>query len=94
VARWLRRQTANQGQLCGSPYNERYCWDGDMDYYSLGCIKVARGPVVNGYSDLGRLDAFQHSHGPVRQVYVQNTGSGGGGGPPDQPMSEPISDAS
>ncbi len=55
-------ETAGQGQMCGSPYDERYCWDGDSDYYSLGCIKVARLPVVNGYSDLGRIDSFHHSY--------------------------------
>jgi hypothetical protein len=67
-------ETASQGQTCGSPYDERYCWDGNADYYSLGCIKVARRPVVNGYSDLGRIDNFHHGTGtgPVKHVVVRS----------------------
>ena len=59
----------DRSQLCWSPYNEDYCWDGAGDYYSLGCIKVARRPVVDGYSDVGRIDSFHHSY-PVNQVIV------------------------
>jgi hypothetical protein len=64
-------ETQDQGQLCGSPYyNEHYCWDGDVDYYSLGCIKVARRPVhSDGYSDLGRVDQWYHWYLPSL-VYV------------------------
>ena len=61
------QETYWQGQQCPSGYPD-FCWDTDSDYYSLGCIKVARMPVP---SDLGRLDAFQHSlNGPVTQVWV------------------------
>ncbi len=33
-------QTKWNYQKCWSGYDERYCWDGDKDYYSLGCIKL------------------------------------------------------
>jgi hypothetical protein len=35
-------ETADNGQTCGYPYNEWYCWDGPTDYYSYGCIKLSR----------------------------------------------------
>ena len=48
-------ETADNGQLCGSPYyDERYCWDGDGDYYSHGCIKVSRAAPYP--SDLAQVD--------------------------------------
>ena len=64
------QETSSQGQQCPSGYPD-LCWDTDNDYYSFGCIKVARMPVTNGYSDLGRLNAFEHSiNRPVTQVWV------------------------
>lgn len=63
-------ETSSQGQ---DPNNEPFRWDGDSDYYSFGCIKVARLPVVNGYSDLGRLDTtwvHQSGGGSVGAVIV------------------------
>jgi hypothetical protein len=64
------QETSSQGQQCPSGTPD-FCWDTDNDYYSNGCIKVARMPVVNGYSDLGRIDEFHHSlSGPVTQVWV------------------------
>jgi hypothetical protein len=64
-------ETADNGQACGSPYLEPYCWDGETDYYSLGCIKVRRRPVdADGSTHLGRLDAFHHGVSAVRYVVV------------------------
>ena len=64
-------ETRDQGQTCWSPYYEPYCWDGDSDYYSYGCIKVARRPVrSDGYSDLGRVHQWYHWY-PVSLVYVR-----------------------
>jgi hypothetical protein len=56
-------ETADNGQYCtaGDP-DDDFCWEGDQDYYSFGCIKVARMPVTNGQSDLGRIDSYQHSY--------------------------------
>jgi hypothetical protein len=51
-------ETSTNGQTCGNPYNERFCWDGDSDYYSLGCIKISR---AGSPSDLGRLDGNWHN---------------------------------
>ena len=61
------QETYWQGQQCPSGYPD-FCWDTDNDYYSHGCIKVARMPVP---SDLRALDTFEHSwNGPVTQVWV------------------------
>ena len=35
-------ETAGQGQYCPTPYDDPFCWEGDFDYYSSGCIKVSR----------------------------------------------------
>ena len=62
------QETYWQGQDCPSGYPGDFCWDTDNDYYSHGCIKVARMPVP---SDLRALDTFEHSlNGPVTQVWV------------------------
>ena len=52
-------ETWTQGQTCGSPYDERFCWDGDGDYYSVGCIKVSRAAPYP--SDLAKLDGNWHN---------------------------------
>ena len=64
-------ETSTNQQACGSPYIERFCWDGDNDYYSVGCIKVS------AISDLGRLhanwDSWSGSHGSFnlsQRLYV------------------------
>ena len=53
-------ETAAQGQLC-----EPWCWDGDGDYYSLGCIKISRAAPYP--SDLAKLhsnwDNWSGQHG-------------------------------
>ena len=35
-------ETAAQGQYCPTAGDDPYCWEGDSDYYSNGCIKVSR----------------------------------------------------
>jgi hypothetical protein len=35
-------ETADQGQYCPTAGDDPYCWEGDHDYYSSGCIKVSR----------------------------------------------------
>jgi hypothetical protein len=47
-------ETSDQGQTCGSPYDERWCWDGPSDYYSLGCVKVS-------HSDVATIDTKWHN---------------------------------
>jgi hypothetical protein len=51
-------ETKYQGQTCFNPYIEAYCWDGDSDYYSLGCIKISR---AGSPSNLGLLDGNWHN---------------------------------
>jgi len=48
-------ETADEGQYCPTPYDDSFCWEGDSDYYSLGCIKVAHAQPYP--SDVGRLDS-------------------------------------
>lgn len=75
VLRWdlfvHSEETSSNGQSCPTGNDDPFCWEGANDYYSNGCIKVARIPVTNGLSDLGRVDNFQHGlNGPVTQVWV------------------------
>jgi hypothetical protein len=39
-------ENANQTQSCGSPYVEARCWDGQVDYLSVGCIKVKPSDIA------------------------------------------------
>jgi hypothetical protein len=64
-------------QDCGGSlaYVERFCWDGDGDYYSLGCIKISRAAPYP--SDLARLhsnwDSWSGWHGSFtlqQRLYV------------------------
>lgn len=62
---------ATQGTGCPLyPSDDPHCWEGDGDYYSLGCIKVARWPVVSGYSNLGTIDSYNHTYGIIGGVTV------------------------
>ena len=59
-------ETWQQGQACG--YGDYpFCWEGDGDYYSLGCIKIARQPVP---SDLRLVDSFVHNYGAATDLWV------------------------
>jgi hypothetical protein len=59
-------ETYTNQQACQSPYIERFCWDNDNDYYSVGCIKISRNSS-NPPADLGRLhtnwDQWSGLHG-------------------------------
>jgi len=64
-------ETSSNGQYCPTGGDDPFCWESTNDYYSNGCIKIARMPVTNGYSDLGRLDSWDHSFsGPINWVSV------------------------
>ena len=63
-------------QLCGGSlaYVERFCWNGDGDYYSVGCIKIS---AAGSPSDLARLhsnwDNWSGLHGSfvlAQRLYV------------------------
>jgi hypothetical protein len=57
-------ETASNGQQCTSAYDDRFCWERVADYYSLGCIKLARpSPVANFPNDLGSAHRTYHDHG-------------------------------
>lgn len=61
-------ETSGQGQACGpSGTDYPFCWEGPGDYYSLGCVKLARKPTP---SDLGRVDNFVHSYGAATELVV------------------------
>jgi hypothetical protein len=61
-------ETSGQGQSCGPAGTDyRFCWEGDHDYYSYGCIKVARQPVP---SDLRQVDSFVHAYGMSTDLWV------------------------
>jgi hypothetical protein len=60
-------ENSQQGQTCWSSGDAPFCWDGDGDYYSYGCIKLARQPVP---SDLRQVDSFVHTYGAATDLYV------------------------
>ena len=61
-------ETSGQGQSCGpSGTDYPFCWESDHDYYSLGCVKLARRPTP---SDLGRVDNFVHAYGAATDLLV------------------------
>lgn len=65
-------ETQDRGQSCTSHPDDLFCWEGVNDYYSLGCIKVARMPIgSDGRSDIGRLDNWTHAVGGISHVLVQ-----------------------
>ncbi|HEX5467745.1 MAG TPA: hypothetical protein VFW80_01710 [Gaiellaceae bacterium] len=57
-------ETASRGQSCTSVYDDRFCWERESDYYSDGCIKVARpSPVASFPNDLGSAHSTYHDYG-------------------------------
>jgi len=61
-------ETSSQGQSCGPAGTDYpFCWEGAGDYYSYGCIKLARQPVP---SDLRAVDTFVHAHWPAADLLV------------------------
>jgi hypothetical protein len=63
-------ETSSNGQYCPTGGDDPFCWEGVNDYYSNGCIKLARKPIVNGYSDLGRIDSWVHGISPANWLHV------------------------
>jgi hypothetical protein len=61
-------ETSQQGQSCGPQGSDYpFCWEGSHDYYSYGCIKLARQPVP---SDLRQVDSFVHTYGTAPDLWV------------------------
>ena len=54
-------ETADNGQYCPTPYDDRFCWEGDFDYSSIGCIKLSRSTPYP--SHLAQADADWHNWG-------------------------------
>lgn len=63
-------ETSGQGQYCPTGGDDPFCWESVNDYYSNGCIKIARMPVTGGASDLGRMDGKHHALQAVAWVDV------------------------
>jgi hypothetical protein len=68
-------ETADNGQYCPTIYDDPFCWEGDFDYKSAGCIKLSRAAPYP--SDLGQAhsdwDGWSGAHGYVNlyhRVYV------------------------
>ena len=61
-------ENSQQGQSCYADGSDSpFCWEGDHDYYSYGCIKVARRPTP---SDLRQIDSFVHTYGAATDLWV------------------------
>jgi hypothetical protein len=57
-------ETSSNGQYCTSSYDDPFCWERSADYYSLGCIKLARpSPVADFPNDLGNAHSVYHDYG-------------------------------
>ena len=54
-------ETADNGQYCPTIYDDPFCWEGDFDYKSAGCIKVAHATPYP--SDIARVDNAWHNWG-------------------------------
>jgi hypothetical protein len=50
-------ETAANGQSCPTAGDDPFCWEGDSDYYSEGCIKLSR---VGNPSDLNLVHMAWH----------------------------------
>ena len=61
-------ENAQQGQSCyGDGSDSPFCWEGNNDFYSYGCIKLERRPTP---SELGAVDSFVHNHGAATDLWV------------------------
>ena len=57
-------ETSSNGQSCSSAYDDPFCWEREGDYYSNGCIKLARrSPVASFPNDLGSAHNTYHDYG-------------------------------
>ena len=68
-------ETADNGQYCPTIYDDPFCWEGDFDYKSAGCIKLSRAAPYP--SDLAQAhsdwDGWSGAHGYINlyhRVYV------------------------
>jgi hypothetical protein len=66
---------SDEGQYCPTIYDDPFCWEGDFDYRSAGCIKLSRAAPY--LSDLGQAhsdwDGWSGAHGYIylyHRVYV------------------------
>ena len=50
-------ETAANGQSCPTSGDDPFCWEGDSDYYSAGCIKMSR---AGNPSDLNLVHTNWH----------------------------------
>lgn len=55
-------ETGSQGQSCPTSGDDAFCWEGDFDYISQGCIKVS-------YKNVGQVDQFWDS-GSTSNAYL------------------------
>ena len=60
-------ETASQGQYCTSAPDDPYCWEGDFDYESIGCIKVSRAaPYPSDLAEVHNVwDGWDGRHGSL-----------------------------
>ena len=50
--------------LLHGAWHDPFCWERTSDYYSLGCIKLARpSPVASFPNDLGNAHSVYHTYG-------------------------------
>jgi hypothetical protein len=57
-------ETQSNGQRCTSTWDDPFCWERASDFYSLGCIKLARpSPVASFPNDVGTAHSYYHDHG-------------------------------
>jgi hypothetical protein len=61
-------ETADNDQRCTSIYDDAFCWERASDYYSAGCIKLARpSPVADFPNDLRSAHRRYHDYGGSEQ---------------------------
>ena len=68
-------ETADNGQYCPTSGDDPFCWEGDSDYVSLGCIKLSRAaPYPSHLAQANNdWDAWDGRHGyfsATGRVYV------------------------
>lgn len=57
-------ETRERGQYCTAAYDDPFCWEREADYYSLGCIKLARpSPVAAFPADMAGAHSYYHTYG-------------------------------
>jgi hypothetical protein len=57
-------ETRERGQYCTAAYDDPFCWEREADYYSLGCIKLARpSPVAPFPADMAGAHSYYHTYG-------------------------------